>query len=71
MQKLYPCAGACACVSVCRISLCVCVFVTASVREHGEMLFTAFRWLDCMTAANIRGRRGWVGVWRCALKRWG
>lgn len=27
--------------SVCRISLCVCVFVTASVQVHGEMLFTA------------------------------
>lgn len=28
-------------VCVCRISLSVCVFVTASVQVHGEMLFTA------------------------------
>lgn len=62
-------ARVCARAPVCRISLCVCVFVTASVREHGEMLFTAFSVARLHDGSRHRGRRG--GGWGCASKRWG
>lgn len=54
-------AGACACVPVCRISLCVCVFVAASVREHGEMLFTAFSVARLHDGSQHRGEGGGLG----------
>lgn len=39
-----------------RILLCVCMFVTASVQVHGEMLFTAF------SAARLHDGIHTVGV---------